>query len=114
MAAYRCIALRRTGGLAAMRLEVEVDLTREEPGAAELARLLDALDLATLAPPPAPPAAGGGVPDGYHYDLTLAGEDGPHELAFDAGGVPAELRPVVRALERRALDELRARRSGAG
>jgi hypothetical protein len=112
VAAYRCIALRRTGGLAAMRLEVEVDLTREEPGAAELAQLLGAVDLAALAPPPA--GGGGAVPDGYHYDLTLAGEDGPHELAFDAGGVPAELRPVVRALERRALDELRARRSGAG
>jgi len=93
-----------------MALEVRVDLTCGDPGARNLADLLGALDLTALAAPP----GAGGAPDAYHYDLTLAGEDGRRELAFGAGGVPPELRPVVRALERRGLEELRARRAGAG
>jgi len=116
VARVRCVALRRTGGLAGMPLEVRVDLTRAEAGAAELADLLGGLDLAALSSPPSPAPAGSGAPaapDAYHYDLTLAGEDGRRELSFGAGGVPAELRPVIRALERRALDDLRARRGGA-
>jgi hypothetical protein len=111
VARYRCIALRRTGGLTAMRLEVQVDLSAGEEGAADLARLLQGLDLAAL-------ARGGArsepLPDAYRYDLEVDAGDGREELAFGAGAapVPPELRPVIRLLERRALDALRARRPG--
>jgi hypothetical protein len=94
-----------------MRLEVRVDLAAGDPGAAELARLLDGLDVAALAAAATPATR---APDAFRYDLTLAGDDGRRELAFGQGGVPEELRPVIRALERRAMAELRARRGGAG
>jgi hypothetical protein len=111
VAAYRCIVLRRTGGLAGMALDVRVDLDAAEPGSAELAGLLGALDVPALARrTPSAPA----VPDAYHYDVTLVGEGGRQELHFGSGGVPPELRPVIRLLERRALDELRARRRDRG
>lgn len=113
MASYRCITLRRTGGLTAMRLEVEVDL-RASGEAGPLADLLRDLDVEALARqeragPPAPP-----MPDAYRYDLTFVGGDGRTELAFGAGAgaVPPELRPVIKDLERRALEGLRARRGG--
>jgi len=109
VASFRRIALRRTGGLAAMRLEVEVDLRGQDPGAAELAELLRDLDVPALG---AAPGSGAPVPDAYRYELTVDRGDGPEELSFGDGAVPPELRPVLRALERRALDELRARRRG--
>ncbi len=107
----RRIALRRTGGLAAMRLEVAVDLRPGDPGTAELAELLQDLDVATLGARAGP---GAPVPDAYCYELTVDREDGREELSFGDGAVPAELRPVIRVLERRALDELRARRRARG
>ena len=111
MAGYRCIALRRTGGLAAMRLEVEVDLRSGDPASAELTGLLQGLDVAAAG---TRAASGPPVPDGYRYELTVDRGDGRQELSFGDGAMPPELRPVIRLLERRALDELRARRRGGG
>ena len=42
------------------------------------------------------------------------GEEGREELSFADTAMPAELRRVIRVLERRALDERRARRGAAG
>lgn len=94
-----------------MRLEVQVDLSSGRPDAGELAALLQELDLPSLArrARSGPPA-----PDAYHYDLTVDRDDGPQELSFGDGAMPPELRPLVRLLERRAMDQLRARRGGAG
>ena len=113
MAAVRCIVLRRTGGLAGMRLEVTVDLATEPSGAGGLAELLGDVDVPALG---RRGAAGGQapVPDGFRYELILVGEGGREELSFGDTTMPAELRPVIRLLERRALDELRARRGTAG
>ena len=111
MASLRCIVLRRTGGLAGMRLEVTVDLRSDPSGAGGLAELLQAVDVMELT---RRAAAGAQVADGYRYDLTLVGEGGREELSFADAAMPAELRPVIRVLERRALDELRARRGRAG
>ena len=111
MATVRCIVLRRTGGLAGMRLEVTVDLRSDPSGARGLAELLQDVDVMELT---RRAAADTQVADGYRYDLTLVGESGREELSFADAAVPAELRPVIRLLERRALDELRARRGRAG
>ncbi len=111
MPGYRCIALRRTGGLTAMRLEVEVDLRSGDPASAELSELLRGLDVVAAG---AGAASGPPVPDGYRYELTVDRGDGRQELSFGDGAMPPELRPVIRLLERRALDELRARRRGGG
>ncbi len=113
MAAVRCIVLRRTGGLAGMRLEVSVDLASDPAGAGGLAELLQEVDVPALG---RRAAAAGQAPvaDGFRYELVLVGEEGREELAFGDTTMPAELRPVVRMLERRALDELRARRPPAG
>jgi len=95
-----------------MRLEVEVDLRGPDAEAAELAELLRGLDVAALR---AAAGSAAPVPDGYRYELTVDRGQGREELSFGPGALPPELRPVIRALERRALDELRARRrSGSG
>jgi hypothetical protein len=111
VAAVRCIVLRRTGGLAGMRLEVSVDLASDPAAAGGLAELLREVDVPALR---RRATEGGRVPDGFRYELVLVGEEGREELAFGDTTMPAELRPVVRVLERRALDELRARRGPAG
>ena len=111
MAAVRCIVLRRTGGLGGMRLEVRVDLASDPGGAGGLGELLREVDVPALG---RRAAAGGQVPDGYRYELVLVGEEGREELSFADTAMPAELRRVIRVLERRALDELRARRGAAG
>ena len=111
MPGYRRIALRRTGGLTAMRLEVEVDLRSGDPASTELAALLQGLDVAAAG---ARAASAPPVPDGYRYELTVDRGDGRQELSFEDGAMPPELRPVIRVLERRALDELRARRRERG
>jgi hypothetical protein len=111
VAALRCIVLRRTGGLAGMRLEVTVDLRSDPASAGGLAELLRDVDVVALT---RRAASGTQVADGYHYDVILVAEGGREELSFADAAMPAELRPVIRVLERRALDELRARRRAAG
>ncbi len=113
MAAVRCIVLRRTGGLAGMRLEVSVDLATDPGEAGGLAELLREVDVPALG---RGAAAAGQAPvaDGFRYELILVGEKGREELSFADATMPAELRSVIRLLERRALDELRARRPPAG
>lgn len=111
MGGVRRVALRRTGGLAAMRpLEVEVDLASGAPGVAALAELVATLDVAGLAGRAT--TSPGTVADGYRYELTVEDDDGRHRLAFGQAAIPAVLRPVVKDLERRGLDELRSRRGG--
>lgn len=111
MAAVRRMVLRRTGGLSGMRLEATVDLSSEPPGNGGLAELLRGADVTELA---RRAAEGPQVPDGYRYALTVADDGGCEELSFPDTAIPPKLAPIIRFLERRALDERRGRRPLGG
>ncbi|MEU9403111.1 protealysin inhibitor emfourin [Streptomyces sp. SID4985] len=60
------IQVRRTGGFAGIERRAEID-TSARPDAAELRSLAErALASAPTTPPP-------GVPDGFHYEITVDG-----------------------------------------
>ena len=100
---------RRSGGIVAgNQLRTVVDLD-ELPGdqAAELAELLDQVDLADLARRSTDREPG---PDTYQYDLTVDhGEESAHVTVYDTQ-VPSELLPVIKRLETRAVEERRRKR----
>ena len=62
----RLVTVQRTGGFAGITRDGTVDLERDDTGAAELAALVDRVDLRRVA---------GGVPrpDMYLYDFDLCG-----------------------------------------
>jgi len=96
----------RSGGIVAgNRLETAVDLDEPTDGqAAELSELLGQVDLAALAQ--RSPLRGRGA-DSYQYDLTV--DDGGEivHVTLDGTEVPSELRPVIKRLESRAIEERR-------
>ena len=104
----RRVHFRRTGGLVAFKpLETSVAID-DEPGedAAELARLLDEADVPGLAQQS--PAPGPGA-DQFEYQLTVEREGERHEIALGQSQVPGDLRPLIKRLERRAMEERRRR-----
>jgi hypothetical protein len=65
--ATRRVAVRRTGGFAGLRSSGELDLDGDDPRAAEVASLVDRVDLRGV-------AGGQPTPDRYVYDLDLCGD----------------------------------------
>ena len=62
----RLVSVRRSGGFAGLRASGEADLDADDPRAAELAALVDRVDVAAL-------PAGDPHPDRYVYDFDLCG-----------------------------------------
>lgn len=87
------LRLRRTGGIAGIPTEAELDTAKLEPGQAE--PILRALD-AAKAPPAAPPR-----PDAFSYELTIERGGDTRTVTF-GDPPPAELAPVVDALSARS------------
>ncbi len=97
----------RSGGLfAGNRLELELKGSELEPEEqAAWAKISES------GVPDEVPGAGGdpGMPDEYQYDLAVRAGDDEKALRFTESTLPEELKPLVRALEQRAEDELRRR-----
>jgi hypothetical protein len=96
------VEFRRTGGMLAGN-RVELALAQDElgPAVAEaLARVLEGPGPARFADLP---GTGTGA-DEYRYDLTIHRGADVVSLRFDESRLPAELLPLVEALEERALD----------
>jgi hypothetical protein len=87
------LRLRRTGGIAGVPTEAELDTAELEPDRAEA--ILHALDAVTDAPP-APPR-----PDAFAYALTIERGGGSRTVTF-SDPAPAELAPVLDALRGRS------------
>lgn len=104
----RQVHFRRAGGLAAFKpLETSVELVDEHGDeAAEIARLLDEADVPALARQSRGPAPGA---DQFEYTLTVESDDERHDLTLAQSQVPRELRPLIKRLERRAMEDLRRR-----
>jgi hypothetical protein len=94
------LRLTRTGGIAGIAAEADVDTDALEPDEARvILRALDATDLDDLERRPAPPA---GPPDAFAYRLEVRRGAGEHTIAFTDADMPSELAPVVHSLSRRA------------
>ncbi len=104
----RRVSFRRSGGLAAFKpLETSVEIVDEHgEEASELARLLDEADVPTLARQSRPPAPGA---DQFEYTVTVESEDERHEVTLAQSQMPADLRPLIKRLERRAMEDRRRR-----
>ncbi len=107
--AKRRVEFTRSGGIVAGNpLQTVVDLGElVDDQAAELAELLDQVDLAELAG--RSPLRGPGA-DTYQYELTVDQGDRSEHVTVDDTQVPAELRPVIKRLEARAVEERRRKR----
>ncbi len=99
----------RSGGIVAGNtLQTVVDLGElADDQGAELAELLDQVDLTDLAG--RSPLRGHGA-DTYQYELTVDQGDRSEHVTVDDTQVPAELRPVIKRLEARAVEERRSKR----
>jgi hypothetical protein len=81
------------GGLTRSGVLDSSDLATDE--ARDLAGVLDAVDLDALAGPSSNPS-GTGVPDAFHYDVSVSRGGRRWELNLRDPDVPDELRPVIR------------------
>jgi hypothetical protein len=89
------LRLRRTGGIAGVATEAELDTSELDPAQAE--PILKALD-ATQGRP-----TGGGppLPDAFRYELTVERAGQSRTVTF-GDPPPAELAPVIEALSARS------------
>jgi hypothetical protein len=91
------LSLRRTGGLAGLRLGASLD-TRSLPDA-ESQELIGALDRFEAAPQtPQAPALPPGAADTMHYELQIDRGGTTRTASFSERQVPEALAPVIRAL----------------
>jgi len=88
------LTLRRTGGLAGLAMEAELDTAALEPG--DAAQVRAAVERALAQPPAATPGTGA---DRYQYNLIVRRGADRHELTFGEAAVPEALAPLVRRLE---------------
>jgi hypothetical protein len=95
------LRLRRTGGIAGVPTEAELDTAELEQPRAEA--VLSALDAAKDAHP-APPR-----PDTFSYELTIERSGNSRTVTF-GDPPPAELRPVLDAMQGRSRIVPRDRR----
>lgn len=94
------IRLRRTGGVAGIVTEATVDTADLDPAEADsvLAALAGAdLDTHAAAAPPPP-----GPPDTFRYDLEVRMGSATRTVELSDREIPAQLRPLVDELVRRA------------
>jgi len=100
------LCLRRTGGLAGLRLQARLD-TRSLPEA-EGQALVGALDRfaaeGQMPQRPSPP----GAADTMHYELEIDRGGATRTVSFSEQQVPEALAPVIRALMDRAVPAPRA------
>lgn len=86
------IRFERSGGFANIPMSVDSrELPQEE--AAELATLVEGVDLPALAG--RQPEPGAGRPDRFQYDLAITRGDGSYRLQLREGEVPPELMPLI-------------------
>ena len=102
----RRVHFRRSGGIVAFQQPLEtsvaIDEDRDEDEAKEVARLArDVPGLAERLPAPKEGA------DRYQYDIAVEHGGERHEVTLDESQVPDEWRPLIKRLERRAMDERR-------
>ncbi len=90
------IDLVRSGGLGGLSLGASVDVAGLPPDAAAAVRdALSRVDLAALSDrPPGPPSGA----DRFQYDLTVTTGDRSQSVSLQESEVPAELRPLIKAL----------------
>ena len=104
----RRVHFRRSGGIVAFQQPLEtsvaVDEAPDEEEGNDLARL--ARDVPGLAER-LPPRKGA---DRYQYDIVVEQGGERHEVTLDESQVPHEWRPLIKRLERRAIEERRGRR----
>jgi hypothetical protein len=103
------LSFRRTGGLFAGN-ELSISLSPEElpdEQARELEKLMGQADLSSLAE--RSPLRGSGA-DTYQYELVLEDANGPRQLVVDQTAIPDELRPLIKWLEERAVEERKSSR----
>jgi hypothetical protein len=100
MSTHAHLRLVRSGGLAGIATEAEIDTADIDPREAdEVLAGLDSVDLWSLARrPPAPP----GPPDAFRYVLEVERGDAQHRIALAEAEIPPALRPVLAVLSRRA------------
>jgi hypothetical protein len=91
------LTLRRTGGLAGLAMEAELDTAALEPG--DAAQVRAAVERALAEPQPVAPATPGPGADRYQYNLVVRRGAERHELTFGEAAVPEALAPLVRRLE---------------
>jgi hypothetical protein len=99
------LRLRRTGGIAGLPVEAELDTADLDPGTA--APILAALDTARLDAPEVAALEGGGAPppgppDAFGYELEVTRGGRTRRLRFGEHDVPESLGPLVALLRSRA------------
>jgi len=94
------LSLRRTGGLAG--LPMVASLNTRELDSDEADRISGALDQVDLDQIGAGSAEAPGAADTLHYELQVQRGDSTQTVDFGEHQMPAELKPVVRALMDRA------------
>jgi hypothetical protein len=105
----RCVHFRRSGGIVAFQQPLETSIAideDEDEDASELARLARELPEIGERLPPRTEGA-----DRYQYDITVEQGEERHEVTLDESQLPPEWRPLIKRLERRAMDERRRDRS---
>lgn len=102
----RRVHFRRSGGIVAFQQPLEtsiaIDEDADEEEAKDVARL--AGDVPALAERLPPRAEGA---DRYQYDIAVEHDGERHEVTLDESQVPDEWRPLIKRLERRAIEERR-------
>jgi hypothetical protein len=101
------LALRRTGGLAGLPVEAEVDTSELAPDERE--RVLQALDQTDLHRLAGAPDAPGSARDEFTYEIRVRRGDDAHALTFRDSQMPDDLAPVLDALVDRARPAPRRR-----
>ena len=86
---------------------VDVDLAAGDPEAARFVELLESVDLGALERRAASEQP---TPDRYFYELPGQRAETQHRIALSGPAIPPELRPLIKALERRWLQPQGARR----
>src|SRR3954463_6484020 len=100
MAGHARFRLTRTGGLAGLRMQAELDTAQLEPSQeAEIMRALDAADLDRLEKAPRP---GSPMRDGFPSEPDVHRGARTHRFPFPAADWPEPLDPLLSLLSDRA------------
>lgn len=102
------IDFERSGGFANLLLTCHLNTDgMPQDQAEELVNLVKSSGVLDLQQSDVAPAAGGGVPDVFMYQLSLSESGKLKTLSFNDLTVPATMLPLLVFLQKRALDEKR-------
>jgi hypothetical protein len=100
MAGHARVRLTRTGGLAGLKMQAELDTAELEPSQeAEIVRALDGADLDRLEKAPRPTSP---MRDAFQYELDVDRGGRTHRIAFSDADWPEPLDPLLSLLSDRA------------